>query len=347
MRSFLSGRFNYCIYKEKKQMKFIITSENAGKTIKEFLLRDMAFSGGLLKSLKARENGITVNGEHRTVRYTLCEGDVLVLADEDREEDTSPYITPSDIPIGIAYEDDHVTVADKPYAMPAHPSFSHRDDTVANALAHRYSSAPYVFRPVNRLDGDTSGLMITANNRLAAVKLGRAMIAGTIGKMYIAILKNAPPEEYGVIDRHMKRAADSIITRRIAEECEGGARRAITVYKKVYTDEKTGECAVIATPVTGRTHQLRVHFTSLGCPLIGDSLYDIADGRICRHALHAAYTSFPHPADGRTVHVYSPIPKDMRGLLGEEVSLLCERALREEENGKLRRMYEEIKKTVK
>ena len=140
-------------------MKIIITSEKAGKTIKELLLRDMAFSGGLLKSLKARENGITVNGEHKTVRYTLCEGDVLILADEDREEDTSPYITPSDIPIGIAYEDDHVTVADKPYAMPAHPSYSHRDDTVANALAHRYSSAPYVFRPVNRLDGDFIGAL--------------------------------------------------------------------------------------------------------------------------------------------------------------------------------------------
>ena len=328
-------------------MKIIISAEKAGKTIKELLLRDLSFSGGLLKSLKARENGITVNGEHRTVRYVLCEGDVLILADEDREEDTSPYITPSDIPIGIAYEDDHVTVCDKPYAMPAHPSYSHRDDTVANALAHRYSDSPYVFRPVNRLDGDTSGLMITANNRLAAVKLGRAMIAGTIGKMYIAVLKSPPPEEYGIIDRHMKRCADSIITRRIADPGEEGARRAVTVYKKIYTDESSGECIVIATPVTGRTHQLRVHFTSLGCPLVGDSLYDTADERICRHALHAAYTSFPHPSEDRTVHVYSPMPPDMRALLGEELSLICEKALREEENGPLRRMYEEMKKTVK
>lgn len=328
-------------------MTVVITQENAGKTIRDYVKNTLGFSSGLLKKLKARENGITVNGDHVTVRYVLNEGDTLVLADEDREEDTSPYIIPVDLPIKIAFEDGDVTVADKPSAMPAHPSFGHRDDTVANALAFRYQGAPYVFRPVNRLDGDTSGLMITANNRLAAIKLYKAMIKGGIGKMYIALLTNEPPEEYGIIDLHMKRCAESIITRRVASPDEEGARRAVTVYKKLFSDNKTGICAVAASPVTGRTHQLRVHFTAIGCPLAGDTLYGKEDERISRHALHAAYLSFPHPKNGETVHVFSPLPKDMRALLGNELSAAAENALREECTGKLKDMYDEMKKEIK
>ena len=328
-------------------MTIVITKEYEGKAIKDYLKKDLAFSSGLIKKLKARENGITVNQGFVTVRYVLKEGDVLVLLDEDRDEDTSPYIIPVDLPLKIAYEDCDVTVADKPCGMPAHPSFSHRDDTVANALAFRYSASPYVFRPVNRLDGDTSGLMITANNHLAAVKLGRAMIGGGIGKMYVAALKNPPPEEYGIIDLHMKRCDASIITRRVASPEEEGARRAVTVYKKIHTDEKTGECIVISSPVTGRTHQLRVHFTALGCPLIGDSLYDISDTRISRHALHAAYTSFPHPSREETVHVYSDLSDDIRALLGEELSALACLEVKKESQGKLKEMYDAMKKELK
>ena len=311
-------------------MTIVITKEYEGKTIRDYLKKDLAFSSGLLKKLKARENGITVNGVHVTVRYVLSEGDTLVLADEDRQEDTSPYIFPADLPIKIAYEDSDVTVADKPFGMPAHPSFSHRDDTVANALAFRYKDSPYVFRPVNRLDGDTSG-----------------MINGRIGKMYIAVLKNPPPEEYGVIDLHMKRCDTSIITRRVASPDEEGARRAVTVYKKVLTDEKTGECIVIASPVTGRTHQLRVHFTALGCPLVGDSLYDIQDTRITRHALHAAYISFPHPNDGETVHVFSSLADDIRELIGNEKASIAEDAIRKEAVGKLKELYDKMQKEIK
>jgi len=327
-------------------MTIVITEENGGKTIKELLSRKLSFSSGLIKKLKARENGITVNGSFATVRYVLKAGDVLVLADEDRPEDTSPYITPFDLPIGIAYEDSDVTVADKPAAMPAHPSFSHRDDTVANALAFRYSEKPYVFRPVNRLDGDTSGLMITANNHLAAVKLGRAMIGGQIGKMYIAVLSKAPAEEYGVIDLHMKRCADSIITRRTCDPDEEGARRAVTVFRRLFTDEISGETCVIASPVTGRTHQLRVHFAAIGCPMVGDYLYGEVDPRIPRHALHAAYCSFPHPQSGDTVHVFSPLCPEVRALLGEDRAQSAEKALKEEATGTLRELYNKMKAEI-
>ncbi len=327
-------------------MTVVITREQGGKTIKELLLRDMGFSTGLLKKLKFRENGITVNGSFATVRYVLKEGDVLTLSDEDRAEDTSPYITPVDLPLKIPFEDAHLTVCDKGAAMPAHPSFSHRDDTVANALAYRYKDSNYVFRPVNRLDCDTSGLMLTANDHLSAVRLYRSMLDGKIGKMYIALLNRAPENEYGVIDLHMKRCDASVITRRVASQEEEGARRAVTVYKKIYTDEKSGECAVIASPVTGRTHQLRVHFSAIGCPIIGDYLYGTPDGRIRRHALHAAYLSFPHPASGEIMHIYSPLADDMKVLFNESAEALLARELEKEAFGTLRDMYNEMKKDI-
>lgn len=328
-------------------MTIVITRENEGKTIRDYLKRDLSFSSGFLKKLKAREGGITVNGSFVTVRYVLRAGDTLCLADEDREEDTSPYIFPVDLPIRIAYEDPFVTVCDKPRAMPAHPSYSHRDDTVANALAYRYRNTPYVFRPVNRLDGDTSGLMLTANDRLSAVKLYKSMTGGEIGKMYVAVLEKEPSEDMGVIDLHMKRCDQSIITRRVADPEEEGARRAITVYKKVCTLEESGECVVLASPVTGRTHQLRVHFSALGAPMVGDYLYGKEDDRILRHALHASYLSFPHPRKHETVHVFSPLPEDIRGLLPDSIAKKAYLELQREAQGALRDLYDEMKKEIK
>ena len=115
----------------------------AGKTIRDYLRVDLGYSGGMLKRLKFMEGGITVNGKFVTVRYVLQEGDCLGLRMDDRPEDTCPYMIPVDLPLKIAYEDAYLTAVDKPPAMPAHPSHSHRLDTVANALAFRYAHCPY------------------------------------------------------------------------------------------------------------------------------------------------------------------------------------------------------------
>lgn len=286
-----------------------------GKTIKDFLRVNMALSSGMLKRLKFREGGITVNGSHATVRYVLKTGDVLRLSDEDRDEDTCPYMIPVDLPIGIVYEDECVCAVNKPPEMPAHPSQSHRLDTVANALAFRYSSSPYVFRPVNRLDRDTSGIMLTANTRLAASRLYSSMVGGNIIKLYIAILSAAPEMREGIINKPMRRLEGSVIERRIAEAGEPGAKSAITAYKTLYTAEN-GKCAVLCAPVTGRTHQLRVHFASIGCPICGDTLYGGDTSGISRQALHSAYLEFPHPVSGETVKIFAPLPDDIRNLLG-------------------------------
>ncbi len=284
----------------------------AGKTIREYLRGVLGYSGGMLKRLKFMDSGITVNGKFVTVRYVLQEGDSLQLRVEDRPEDTCPYMIPVELPVKIAYEDAHLTAVDKPPAMPAHPSLSHRLDTVANALAFRYADAPFVFRPVNRLDRDTSGLMLTARTRLAASQMYQHMIGGNIRKLYIAILCSTPKECCGEIRLPVCRCSDSIIMRRVAAPDEMGAKNAHTLYRILFAGKTY--TVVLAAPITGRTHQLRVHFSAIGCPLAGDTMYGGSDADISRHALHAAHLSFPHPQSGRNISLYSPLPDDMAAI---------------------------------
>ena len=150
----------------------------AGLTVREVLQRQLGFSSNLIKKLKFSDGGILVNGEWVTVRRRLAEGDVLSLATEDRQEDVSPYLIPNDLPVEILWEDEWITAVNKPPDMPAHPSQGHRLDTLANALAYRYRDKIYVFRPVNRLDRDTSGCMLTSNTRAASSQMYSAMTAG-------------------------------------------------------------------------------------------------------------------------------------------------------------------------
>ncbi len=306
-------------------MDILIDKENDGKTIKQLLLKDMGYSTHMLKKLKFTEGGILVNGQFKTVRYVLQSGDVLSLACEDTEEDTSPYITPVDLKLSIAYEDEHLTVADKPPSMPAHPSLGHRDDTVANALAFRYQEKPYVFRPVNRLDRDTSGLMICANTRIAAYRLYQSMICGDIKKAYVAILDASPEKDADVLVSFMGRCEDSIVKRRIFDDASDGAKIAVTAYRIIAKTEKY--TVVAASPITGRTHQLRLHFASIGCPITGDTMYGNENADISRHALHSAYTVLPHPETKEALNITSPLPDDMKNLLGNDVACQLEAEL--------------------
>ena len=168
-------------------MDILVDKDLAGLTVREYLTRRLGYSSAMIKKLKFSEGGILVNGSFVTVRYEMKEGDVLTLGVEDKEDDVSPYTVPVDIPIEVIYEDEYVTAVNKPAGMPAHPSHGHRDDTVSNALAFRYREKNYVFRPVNRLDRDTSGCMLTSNTRDASYKMYRAMTEGRIRKIYVAV----------------------------------------------------------------------------------------------------------------------------------------------------------------
>lgn len=300
-------------------MIVIINEEHpfCGKTVLDYI-KSLSLSSKMVKYLKYKENGIMVNGSRVTVRYVLKCGDKLSLALDDTE--SSKTATPSKLPLDIVYEDGDIIVVNKPPFMPTHPSHGHHDDTLANALAYYYQSRgiPFVFRPINRLDRNTSGLVIVAKNKIAAGKMTEHMKAKRIKKSYIALLKgqlDSPPdvaihngEEMGIIDRHLHRTAKSIIVREVCSPDSPDADSAVTYYKIINSNSICTE--VEAFPITGRTHQLRVHFASLGHPIIGDDLYGENDPFIDRHALHAHTLEFPL-VSGETIKLSAPLPIDI------------------------------------
>ena len=301
----------------------------AGHTVLEVVRRELGISTKLLKHLKFREDGILVNGVRVTVRYVLSCGEVLSLAIED--ETSGEKLLPVNLPLSIAYEDDDVVVPSKSAEMPTHPSFGHYEDTVANALAYRYAEEgiPFVFRPVNRLDRNTSGLLLIARNRRAAGTLFSSMRRGEIRKLYLALLDGELPEDEGLIETYMRRTAESVIVRENCGPDEGGVL-ARTRYRVLSRGD--GVTLVCAVPLTGRTHQLRVHFAGLGAPLLGDDLYGAPSELISRHALHSCALSFRQPTTGEHICAVSPLPADMRrildGLFAPEVNAcLTEEAL--------------------
>ena len=216
-------------------MEYVVEKEYDGKTVKDIVRRPLGISAAALKHLKFLERGILLNGERVTVRATVHEGDLLALSTED--EESGKDLTPADLPLRIAYEDECLAVPDKPADMPTHPSRDHYTDTVANALAFRYKDLgiPFVFRPINRLDRNTSGLLLIARDRICANTLSEAMRQRRIEKQYVAVLDGIPPDPEGVIDTYIRRTAESIIVRENCAEGEGGDR-AVTEYRVILSE---------------------------------------------------------------------------------------------------------------
>lgn len=294
-------------------MDWRITEADDGRMLREFIRHNIHLSGKMLKYLKYQNNGILVNGETATVRRVLRVGDTVTLTISDNEAD--PDLLPVDLPLDILYEDDALTVPSKPPNMPTHPSHNHHDDTVANALAYRYKeqNVPFVFRPINRLDRDTSGVMLVARNKLSAGILAKAMQSGQIRKTYLAILEGEMQANAGVVEKPLHRTAASIIVREVCSPDTPDAEAARTEFRVL--TRGNGCTLVEAQPITGRTHQLRVHFASLGHPICGDTLYGIPNGRMERQALHARTLTFPHPITEEPMTFTAPVPQDMARLI--------------------------------
>lgn len=289
-------------------MDFTVDKTCGGRVLRDYLRRTLGVSSGLLAALKAA-GGIAVNGEAATVRHVLAAGDTVSLA----FEDTGSRPEPSAAAVDILYEDDFILAAAKPPYMPTHESHGHRGDTLANALAGEFArrGVPFVFRAVNRLDADTSGVLLVAKNRYAAERFGALVAAREIEKTYIALLTRAPEPPAGVIDSYIRRTGESIILR--ASYPSGApCEHAVTAYETV---ETVGGAAVVrCLPKTGRTHQLRVHFASIGCPIAGDDLYG-GGFALPRQALHAARLAFVHPVTGTETVIECPLPPDLTAYL--------------------------------
>ena len=292
-------------------MELYIDAERAGKTVFDVLRRELGFSNRLLARLKQDERGILVDGERVTVRYPLRQGQRLTLAVEDRSRGES--ILPVDLPLSILYEDEFLWGVNKPPEMPTHPSHGHYEDTLANALAWHAAQRgePFVFRPVNRLDRNTSGVVLVARDQRTAGGLARTMQERRMKKRYLALLDGELSPDAGILSAPIRRRAESIIFREVCGEGEGD--EAITAWRVLARGE--GCTLVEASPETGRTHQLRVHFAHLGCPIHGDDLYGNTAEDIPRQALHAYTLAFPHPVTEEEITLIAPPPHDFRQLL--------------------------------
>ena len=295
-------------------MIYKISAEENGKTVKEILRYGVGLSLAFTKKLKFLDNGIMLNGEKVTVRKIVTEGDLLFLATEDVQSEG--VLTPTPLPLDIVYEDEYIVIPNKSADMPTHPSHNHRGDTLADALAYKYQEegVPFIFRAISRLDRNTSGLTLIAKDRISASRLSASMKSGDIQKKYIAILDGNLTANEGIIDTYIKREAESIIFRKVCAENEGGDR-AITQYKVLAKNDKY--TLVLASPITGRTHQLRVHFAHLGASILGDDMYGFESTLIDRHALHALSLEFLHPQSQEKMTLYAPPSNDMARLITE------------------------------
>lgn len=296
-------------------MKLTVKPEWDGFEIKRILFRELGFSAGMVTRLKHMQDGILLDGEYVGVRNKVSKGQTLSLHTEDTSSEANEYILPVDLPVDILYEDVNVVCAGKPSGMPTIPTHGHRDDTLANALTYRYkdSGSVFVFRPVNRLDRETSGVVLVARNRLSAKKCGEELSAGGFEKTYIAVICGTPEPRNGIVRGYIRRELPSIILRGFYEE-GSESEYSETEYDVLYTNGKYS--VVKLRPKTGRTHQLRVHMSHIGCPIIGDDLYGEKSELIGRTALHARSLTFtlPDGADKR-ITVESPIPEDMQTLI--------------------------------
>lgn len=284
---------NFCM----RRIIFEISKADNGLMIKDFL-KGFGVSSSLLTKLKQTENGITLNGSFAKAIEPIKTGDFLQICIENRGHMPEP----ADIKIDILYEDEDILVANKPPFMPVHESRNHRGDTLSNAVA-AHMKEDTAFRAVFRLDRDTSGAVLIAKHTLAASKL-----AGKIKKDYYAIVKGEIADR-GTIDLPIKRLDESIIKRCVAD----GGERAVTHYEPIKITDKTTLLKINLE--TGRTHQIRVHFSHLGYPLIGDSLYGGEDKRMNRQALHCRDIYFLHPITNEEIHITCPFPQDFQRLI--------------------------------
>ncbi len=270
-------------------MQFIVDSAWDGITVQNFLKRHCNVSSRLLTKLKRTPNGITANGEHIRSIDILHANDVVCL--EMPEDDNE--IVPVNHPVEIVYEDDAVVIFNKPPFMPVHPVRDHQLDTLANfAVYHALSGGEnYAFRAVNRIDRDTSGLVLTAKSSFAMTFLTKH-----IRKVYTALCEGEITGN-GTIDAPIRLKAGHTIQR---ETGEGGVS-AVTHYKalKTFCHHTYLEFSL----ETGRTHQIRVHMASIGHPLAGDDMYGGSRNYFARQCLHCAELQFLHPITHETVTV--------------------------------------------
>ena len=293
-------------------LSYIISPLDANFTISDFL-KKKGFSSQNIIELKKMERSVLINDEWMHMNYRLQENQELII--HIQENNSNEHIVPVPLPFPIIYEDEDIVVINKPADMPIHPSQNNYQNTLANAAAYYYEiekNTPFIFRCINRLDRDTTGLTILAKNMYSANILASFMQERKIKRLYIAILDGTLEKKWGTINRPIGRKDNSTIEREVNFE---HGEKAITHYYKI--QEFSNYQLAAFQLETGRTHQIRVHMASMDAPLVGDTLYNTKASATLmdRQALHAYRISFPHPMTGKLMKFTAPIPEDMTAFI--------------------------------
>jgi 23S rRNA pseudouridine1911/1915/1917 synthase len=290
----------------KMTMTYHIKQSQHDMTVERYLL-DQGYSQKLIRHLRNTENGLTIEGKLVYTIHRLKEGDILTVLVS--EEESSENIVATKMPLHIVYEDEHLMVVNKDAGIPIHPSQGNFYNTLANGIAYYFKEKGenFIYRAINRLDRDTTGLLILAKNPLSACILSDMVKKREINRNYLAIVCGKIPKQ-GIIDAPIRRVEGSTIERCTSQEGE----EALTHYKRFYYQPATDHSLVGLKLETGRTHQIRVHLKSIGFPLPGDFLYHPDYRYIKRQALHSFRLDFLHPIKKVPLSFEAPIPEDMQ-----------------------------------
>lgn len=285
---------------------FEVTQQEETEPLGMFL-RKRGVSFALVKRLKFLEGGILVDGERQNTNYRLKQGQKVEIDVQDRPDEVAKsVVVPQDIPMNIAYMDNFCMVVDKPYGMSIHPCMEHGVNTLANAFCGYWQKRGTLktYRALNRLDKNTSGLVMIALDAFSANALKNG-----VKKEYMAIVEGKIFPLNGSIEANIARTEGSIITRCVNEN----GQYARTDYTVIKQNEKLSFLKISLK--TGRTHQIRVHFSHLGYPLAGDDMYGGRTDIIARHALHCSDMSFTSLETGTSITIKSQLPQDMADIV--------------------------------
>jgi len=281
------------------------TEADAGERLDSFLAESLGSRARAQRLIGA--GAVTVDGAAVPKRHRMTPGELVVVdEDADRLRDADPAQTAE---FGVAYEDEHLVVVDKPAGVVVHPARGHRQGTLAQALEGRAAGGEDAFRAgiVHRLDRDTSGLLVVAKSDAVHTALKEALQRREVVREYLALVEGRPPARSGTIDAPIGR--DRRVRTRMSTDTDD-PRAAVTHFE---VEEALPQTTLLRVRLeTGRTHQIRAHLKAIGHPVAGDPEYGTA-GRLGldRQFLHAARLRFAHPFTGTPVDVASPLPDDL------------------------------------